>query len=258
MRLVINTSTGAIEQRLDYDEWGNVIQDTNPGFQPFGFAGGLYDPDTKLVRFGARDYETEVGRWTARDVIGFGGGDGNPYVYVANDPITFTDSQGLLINVGAAGVGAAIGAVAGGLGVLARDPHAGWDDVAIGALTGAVFGASAGLSLGASLVVNSAAFASVGAAGNTVGQVIANSRVGRSLYDIDFEEVVIAGIAGGIGGAAGGALLKVEADAVTSAMFSGAVTAGVEVRLRREILRDRLRFRKIHYPRRRSWEAQER
>ena len=48
-RLVMNSSTGAIIQRMDYD--------TNPGFQPFGFAGGLYDPDTKVVRFGARDYD---------------------------------------------------------------------------------------------------------------------------------------------------------------------------------------------------------
>jgi hypothetical protein len=33
-----------LAQRLDYDAWGNVTTDTNPGFQPFGFAGGLYDP----------------------------------------------------------------------------------------------------------------------------------------------------------------------------------------------------------------------
>ena len=67
VRLVINTSTGAIEQRLDYDEYGNVIRDTNPGFQPFGFAGGLYDPDTKLTRFGARGYDAETGRWIGKD-----------------------------------------------------------------------------------------------------------------------------------------------------------------------------------------------
>jgi len=42
---------------------GNVINDTNPGFQPFGFAGGLYDPDTRLTRFGVRDYDAETGRW---------------------------------------------------------------------------------------------------------------------------------------------------------------------------------------------------
>jgi RHS repeat-associated protein len=56
-RLVIDTTTGAFIQRMDYDEFGQVITNTNPGFQPFGFAGGLYDRDTKLVRFGARDYD---------------------------------------------------------------------------------------------------------------------------------------------------------------------------------------------------------
>lgn len=38
-----------------YSEFGEVTEDTNPGFQPFGFVGGPYDPETKLVRFGARD-----------------------------------------------------------------------------------------------------------------------------------------------------------------------------------------------------------
>ena len=53
-RLVIDTDTDEVVQRVDYDEFGNVLSDTNPGFQPFGFAGGLYDGDTGLVRFGAR------------------------------------------------------------------------------------------------------------------------------------------------------------------------------------------------------------
>jgi uncharacterized protein RhaS with RHS repeats len=69
-RLVVNTADGTVAQRMDYDEWGRVIQDTNPGFQPFGYAGGLYDRDTGLVRFGARDYDPETGRWTAKDPIG--------------------------------------------------------------------------------------------------------------------------------------------------------------------------------------------
>ncbi|HEB90299.1 MAG TPA: hypothetical protein ENI85_12075 [Deltaproteobacteria bacterium] len=50
---------------MDYDEFGNVMQDTNPGFQPFGFAGGIHDRDTGLVRFGARDY-IRLGKWQAR------------------------------------------------------------------------------------------------------------------------------------------------------------------------------------------------
>jgi len=94
-RLVINVATGAVLQRMDYDEFGNVILDSNPGFQPFGFAGGLYDRDTKLLRFGGRDYDAELGRWTARDPILFAGGDTNLYGYVMNDPINFKDSSGL-------------------------------------------------------------------------------------------------------------------------------------------------------------------
>jgi RHS repeat-associated protein len=94
-RLVVNTSTGAIAEQIDYDEFGNVVDDTNPGFQPFGLAGGLYDQDTKLVRFGARDYNPAVGRWTVKDPILFAGGDTNLYGYVLVDPVNMTDPSGL-------------------------------------------------------------------------------------------------------------------------------------------------------------------
>jgi len=42
VRMVVDASTGEIAQRMDYDASGYVIQDTNPRFQPFGFAGGIY------------------------------------------------------------------------------------------------------------------------------------------------------------------------------------------------------------------------
>lgn len=93
--LVIDRKSTQVVQRMDYDSFGNVILDTNPGFQPFGFAGGLYDPDTKLTRFGARDYDAEVGRWTVKDPIGFDGDGPNLYEYVVNDPVNLTDSTGL-------------------------------------------------------------------------------------------------------------------------------------------------------------------
>ena len=35
VRLVMDASTGEIAQQLNYDAWGQVIQDSNPGFQPF-------------------------------------------------------------------------------------------------------------------------------------------------------------------------------------------------------------------------------
>jgi RHS repeat-associated protein len=94
-RVIINVATGEIVQRMDFDEFGKVLLDTNPGFQPFGFAGGLYDSQTGLVRFGVRDYDPEIGRWTAKDPIGFEGGDTNLYGYILNDPVNFIDPLGL-------------------------------------------------------------------------------------------------------------------------------------------------------------------
>jgi RHS repeat-associated protein len=93
-RLIVDAVTGAIAQRLDYDEFGRVLLDTNPGFQPFGFAGGLYDSDTRLIRFGARDYDPVTGRWTARDPLGIDSVDANLYLYAVGDPISFMDADG--------------------------------------------------------------------------------------------------------------------------------------------------------------------
>ncbi len=94
VRAVVDAATGAPAQRMEYDSFGRVTLDTNPGFQPFGFAGGLWDPQTGLVRFGARDYDPETGRWTTKDPIGFAGGDLNLYGYALGDPINAFDPSG--------------------------------------------------------------------------------------------------------------------------------------------------------------------
>jgi RHS repeat-associated protein len=96
-RLVIKTTDGTVVQRRDYDEFGNIIVESGaPDLHPFGFAGGLYDRDTKLTRFGARDYDAETGRWTAKDPIGFQAQDTNLYGYVFDDPVNFIDPEGLI------------------------------------------------------------------------------------------------------------------------------------------------------------------
>lgn len=97
VRLVIDSATGTVIQRMDYDPWGMVTLDTNPGFQPFGFAGGLYDSDTGLVRFGRRDYYPAIGRWTARDPLLLEAGDVNFYSYVFNQPTSWIDPFGTVI-----------------------------------------------------------------------------------------------------------------------------------------------------------------
>jgi RHS repeat-associated protein len=94
-RLVLNVDTGEVVQRVEYDAFGVVLSDTAPGFQPFGFAGGLYDRDTRLVHFGARDYDPYTGRWTSKDPILFRAGDANLYAYVFGDPVNLVDPAGL-------------------------------------------------------------------------------------------------------------------------------------------------------------------
>jgi RHS repeat-associated protein len=91
------SGTGAIVKAIDYDSFGVPLSDSAPGFfLPFGFAGGLSDAVTGLVRFGLRDYEPETGRWTARDPLLFDGGQANLYLYAGGDPVGQRDPTGLL------------------------------------------------------------------------------------------------------------------------------------------------------------------
>ena len=93
--MVIKADDGKIVQRIEYDEFGNVLRDNRSGELAIGFAGGLSDWRTKLVRFGARDYDPSIGRWTSKDPVLFAGGDTNLYGYVVNDPVNYFDPGGL-------------------------------------------------------------------------------------------------------------------------------------------------------------------
>ncbi len=96
VRQLIDVNTGQVVQEKKYDAWGRVVYDTNPGFQPFAFAGGIHDQDAGLIRFGARDYDPNAGRWMTKDPIKFVGGDSNLYGYVISDPVNYQDERGLV------------------------------------------------------------------------------------------------------------------------------------------------------------------
>jgi RHS repeat-associated protein len=98
-------ASGTVLLRRQYDSFGNILSEEKslPFAVPFGFAGGLYDRDTGLVRFGYRDYDPETGRWTAKDPILFAGGDTDLYGYCLNDPVNFIDPVGWLTIYGAVG-----------------------------------------------------------------------------------------------------------------------------------------------------------
>lgn len=84
-------------KKIGYDSFGVIRFDTLPElFLPVGFAGGLRDPQTDLVRFGWRDYDPSVGRFTAPDPLGDTGGDHDLYEYCVDDPVTMNDPTGLM------------------------------------------------------------------------------------------------------------------------------------------------------------------
>ncbi|MGE4294003.1 MAG: RHS repeat domain-containing protein [Desulfovibrio sp.] len=93
---VVEFPTEGMVKEILYDAFGNVVRDGNPYLlSPLGFAGGLQDWDTGLVRFGWRDYDPDTGRFTAKDPIGAAGGDPDWYGYCLDDPVNGRDPQGL-------------------------------------------------------------------------------------------------------------------------------------------------------------------
>jgi RHS repeat-associated protein len=163
---VVTDTSGQILKRLEYDSFGVPLSDTNPTFELLiGFAGGLNDPDTGLVRFGLRDYDPESGRWTAIDPILFAGGQLNLYAYCGSDPVGLRDPSGMVVP--ALLIPTVLGGVAAGvgfqLGLELRFAHergyVDFRDVALGGVSGGsiaavwFFSASSTLALGVGAAV---------------------------------------------------------------------------------------------------------
>jgi RHS repeat-associated protein len=161
---VVADASGNVIKRIGYDSFGNIIEDNDPSFEvPFGFAGGLQDRDTGLVRFGYRDYDPDIGRWTGKDPIFFDGGNTDLYGYCLNNPINLIDPDGLYLTdsqrftvsaisgiastigifIGGSAGGALFGAIAGGLATAAM-PCATGKDIFNNAATAALSGAFGG------------------------------------------------------------------------------------------------------------------
>eukprot|EP00063_Salmo_salar_P092587 XP_014067422.1 PREDICTED: teneurin-3-like isoform X8 [Salmo salar] len=92
--LAVFTSNGLLIKQVQYTAYGEIYFDSNPDFQlVLGFHGGLYDPLTKLLHFGERDYDIMPGRWTVPDIstwkrVGKEPGPFNLYMFRNNNPIS--------------------------------------------------------------------------------------------------------------------------------------------------------------------------
>ena len=96
LRAVVRVSDGKAIQTMRHGPWGEVEDDSVANTfsrVPFGFAGGIYDEVTGLVRFGAREYDARTGRWLSKDEARFGGGE-NFFEYAGGDPVNRVDLNG--------------------------------------------------------------------------------------------------------------------------------------------------------------------
>ena len=93
---VITDANGAVVKTFATNAYGvrNTAAETGTFELPLGFAGGIEDPVTGLVRFGLRDYEPATGRFTAKDPILHEGGM-NLFVYAGNNPVAQRDPSGM-------------------------------------------------------------------------------------------------------------------------------------------------------------------
>uniref|UniRef100_A0A2K5TTK5 Tox-GHH domain-containing protein n=1 Tax=Macaca fascicularis TaxID=9541 RepID=A0A2K5TTK5_MACFA len=90
--LAVFSSNGFMLKQIQYTAYGEIYFDSNIDFQlVIGFHGGLYDPLTKLIHFGERDYDILAGRWTTPDIeiwkrIGKDPAPFNLYMFRNNNP----------------------------------------------------------------------------------------------------------------------------------------------------------------------------
>ena len=87
----LTSSNGALAERETYDAYGNNAGSTKTRY---GFTGRERDSLTGLLYYRARFYDPQLGRFISEDPIGLFGGI-NPFVYVENNPLFFTDPSGL-------------------------------------------------------------------------------------------------------------------------------------------------------------------
>ncbi len=162
VRALVDVATGQVVERVDYDAWGVPKSGAEPGSTTLGYAGGLRDTLTGLVRFGARDYDPSVGRWTCKEERDVDSDVLNSYAYCYDAPLSLIDVTGATPEgaqtgavwgaVAGAIVGGVLGGGAGGVGGTLVAPGVGTlGGGSAGALEGSMLGAGYGATVGALL-----------------------------------------------------------------------------------------------------------
>ncbi len=83
---------GAVQNRYEYDAWGNLTVQEEAVPNRFKYTGQQFDPVTQQYYLRARFYNPVIARFTQEDTYR---GDGlNLYAYCANNPVFYVDPSG--------------------------------------------------------------------------------------------------------------------------------------------------------------------
>lgn len=101
IRVVLNSTNGIISAQ-DYDAWGYPLE--NRSYQStntlYKFTGKERDNETSYDYFGARYYDSRIGRWGAVEPLLDKYPGATPYCYSLNNPTLFKDFDGFDLTLG--------------------------------------------------------------------------------------------------------------------------------------------------------------
>lgn len=88
-------SSGNWKINRSYTPYGETVSTSGTDPNPFWYLGG-YQAASGLYHFGARYYDSTLGRWTQEDPVNQSGSltDGNKFVYSADNPLNYADPSG--------------------------------------------------------------------------------------------------------------------------------------------------------------------
>lgn len=92
-RILISLLDGKQKATYSFNAFGKPKQSSETLFNPWRYASKRLDPETQLIYFGKRYYDTELCRWITTDPAGFIDGM-NLYSYVKNNPFRYIDPDG--------------------------------------------------------------------------------------------------------------------------------------------------------------------
>jgi len=89
--IALANGMGSVVEQESYEPFGNT---QGSGLTDYGYIGGRFDPDTRLLFLNSRFYDPASQRFITEDPIGVAGGL-NIFAYAGNDPVNLFDPSGM-------------------------------------------------------------------------------------------------------------------------------------------------------------------